>query len=304
MADLNEMAVFESVVRAGSFTAAARSLGVSKSSVSTRIARLERRLGARLLHRTTRRMALTDIGADYHQRCARIVAEAEEADHAAADSRLVPYGTLRITAAYLFGDAFLSPVVSEYLVRYPDVAVDLMLAERLVDLIEEGFDMAIRIGPLEDSTLTARGLGAAQMIYCASPDYVRANGAPATPEALGDHQCIVVGNSPRSRWPFAAPRGPMTVPVRGRLTVNSLIMGRDAARAGRGIAYLPAFLCEDELGRDELRVVLREWLPEPYPIAAVTPSHRHLSAKVRCFLDLLIERTSPSPPWAGAAVEY
>ncbi len=302
MVNLNEMAVFESVVRAGSFTAAARALGVSKSSVSAQIARLERRLGARLLHRTTRHVGLTDIGAAYHQRCARIVTEAEEADHVAADLRLVPYGTLRVTAPYLFGDAFLSPVVSDYLARYPDVDVDLMLAERLVDLIEEGFDLAIRIGPLEDSTLTVRGLGAAQMIYCASPAYLDARGSPSTPEALGDHECIVVGNTARTRWPFAAPRGPPSVPIRGRLTVNSLIMGRDAARAGRGIAYLPAFLCATELERGALRGVLSEWLPEPYPIAAVYPSHRHLSAKVRSFLDLLIGRTSPTPPWAGPAL--
>ena len=213
MVDLNEMAVFESVVRAGSFTSAARALGVSKSSVGAQIARLERRLGARLLLRTTRRMRLTDIGAEYHRRCARIVAEAAEADHTAADSRLVPQGTLRVTAAYLFGDAFLAPIVSEYLARYPDVDVDVMLAERLVDLIEEGFDLAIRIGPLEDSTLTARSLGAAQMIYCASPAYLDANGAPAAPRALGDRHCIFVGNSPRTRWPFASPRGPIAVPV-------------------------------------------------------------------------------------------
>ena len=135
MVNLNEMAVFEAVVRAGSFTGAARALGVSKSSVSAQIARLERRLGARLLHLTTRRVGLTDIGAAYHQRCARIVVEAEEADNLAGDSRLVPYGTLRVTAPYLFGDAFLSPVVADYLARYPDVGVDLMLAERLVDLI-------------------------------------------------------------------------------------------------------------------------------------------------------------------------
>ena len=302
MVNLNEMAVFACVVRAGSFTGAARDLGVSKSSVSAQIARLERRLGARLLHRTTRRVGLTDIGATYHRSCARVVAEAEEADHAAGDSRVAPYGTLRLTAPYLFGDAFLSPIVAEYLRRYADVSVDLMLAERMVDLIEEGFDLAIRIGPLEDSTLSVRGLGAAQMIYCASPDYLGARGTPSTPDDLGDHECVIVGSTARARWPFVSPRGPVAAPVVGRLTVNSLVMGRDAARAGRGIAYLPAFLCAEQFERGELRAVLTDWLPEPYPIAAVYPSHRHLSAKVRSFLDLLIVRTGPSPPWAGRPI--
>ena len=300
MINLNEMAVFERVVRAGSFTGAARAMGVSKSSVSAQIARLESRLGARLLHRTTRRLGLTDVGAAYHQRCSRIVAEAQEADQAAGDARLAPHGTLRLTAPYLFGNAFLSPVVADYLRRYPEVGVDLMLAERLVDLIEEGLDLAIRIGPLEDSTLTARGLGAAQMIYCASPAYLGARGAPKAPDELGDHECIIVGNAASAKWPFASPRGPLFAAVKGRLTINSLIMGRDAALAGHGIAYLPGFLCADQLSEGSLLPVLGDWLPAPYPISAIYPSQRHLSAKVRCFLDLLIERTTPSPPWSGA----
>lgn len=303
MVNLNEMVVFERVVRVGSITGAARAMGVSKSSVSAQIARLERRLGARLLHRTTRRLGLTDIGAAYHQRCSRIVAEAQEADRAAGDARLAPHGTLRLTAPYLFGDAFLSPVVAEYLRRHSDVGVELMLAERIVDLIEEGFDLAIRIGPLEDSTLTVRGLGAAQMIYCASPAYLDARGAPRTPHELGDHECIVVGNRAGAKWPFVSPQGPLSAAVKGRLTINSLMMGRDAALAGRGIAYLPGFLCADQLAAGALRPVLGEWLPGPYPISAIYPSHRHLSAKVRCFLDILLEGAAPSPPWSGARPE-
>ncbi|MCG8424791.1 MAG: LysR family transcriptional regulator [Proteobacteria bacterium] len=299
MINLNEMVVFERVVHEGGFSPAARALGLSKASVSVYISRLEERLGARLLERTTRRVRLTEVGEAYYQSCVRIVTEAREADLSVSHARLVPQGVLRLTAPHLFGDAFLTPIIAEYLRRHPDVSVDLVLAERHIDLIEENFDLAIRIGTLANSQLIARKLGEARSLYCASREYIREHGQPLVPGDLADHQCILVGHALRQDWPFTGRDGSAAVSVVGRFNANSLVMGRDAALLHRGIAYLPAFLCGEYLARGELVEVLAEHCPGPYSLYAIYPSNRHLSAKVRSFLDLLIEETTLSPPWAS-----
>ena len=304
--DLNAMVVFERVVRDGSFTAAARSLGLSKSSVSQRVARLEERLGVRLLQRTTRTLRLTDDGAVYYERCARIAAEVREADAALTEARPVPHGLLRVTAPRLFGDAFLVGIVAEFLARYPQARVDLVLAERLVDLVDEGFDVAIRIGRLDDSELRVRGLGGAPSVYCSSPAYLERRGRPADPDQLKEHDLLVVSDTTRATWMFSG-GATSRLSVEGRLRVNSLVVARNVALRGAGIAWLPRFLSDDALRSGELVPILEEFAPPAFPIFAVWPSNRHLSAKVRAFLDLLAEQTAAAPPWndlgLGRAVE-
>jgi len=299
MIDLNEMAVFARVVEAGSFSAAAPALEMPKSTVSRRVARLEQRLGAQLLHRTTRRMRLTDVGSAYYERCAAVVAEAQQADLAVTNLSSVPRGTLRLTAPQLFGDAFLGPVVAEYARRYPEAHVRVTLTERLVDLVAEGFDLAIRAGPLEDSSLIARRLGAGTSYCVCSVEYARARGVPDSPSALAGHD-IVGYQSARGPvpWHFDGADGPETIAVSARVAFNSFELVRVAALEGLGIANLPAFVCAADLRAGGLRRVLEDWTSDERAIHAVYASSRHLSAKVRLFLDLLVEHFSPDPPWA------
>ncbi len=301
MIDLNEMALFARVASEGSFVKAARALGVPTSTVSRKIAQLEARVGVRLLHRTSRRVALTEEGAAYHERCARIVAAAEEADRLLASGKDAVRGTLRISAPRLFGDVFLGRLVAEYLARHPGAKVQVVLADQRVDLLADGFDLAIRVGKLADAThLAARRLGAAETHYCASPDYLRRHGAHATPEALSAHATITTGES-RSGvlWRFA---GAPALRVHGRLVVNSFAVAREAAIRGHGIALLPAFLCADDVRSGALAITLAAFAPPPTPLSAIHPKAAGTPARVRAFLDLL--QTGVAAPWAvriGAA---
>ncbi len=297
MIDLNEMALFARVAHEGSFVAAARALGVPTSTVSRKIAKLEARLGTRLLQRTSRRVALTEEGAAYHHRCARLVADAEEADRAITSGRNAIRGTLRLSAPRLFGDVFLGPLLSAYLARHPGAKVLATLADRRVDLIAEGFDLAIRVGQLADAAhLTAWRLGAGETHYCASPDYLNRNGVPTSPEALTQHECITVGESRAGiTWRFAGSSTPRTMRVYGRLVVNNFAIARDAAIAGQGIALLPTFLCADALRRGALAVTLSEWAPPPTPLFAIHPKHPAVPARVRAFVDLL--KMGSAAPW-------
>jgi len=294
--DLNDMVVFERVAREGSFTAAAQALGLSRSGVSERISRLEARLGVRLLHRTTRQVRLTETGRIYYDRCVCVVHEAQEAERSVAERHQAPHGVLRLTAPHLFGDAFLTPVTSAYLLEYPDVSVEILLTERRVDLIQEEVDLAIRVGHLKDSSMIVRKLGQARSITCASPAYLEAHGVPSCPDDLAAHHCVVVGDARQEKWPFVQGGAVRAVPIQGRLTVNSLIMGRDAALAGVGVAWLPSFLCRDALDAGDLQAILREYSTEPYPIYAAYPSGRFLTAQVRAYLDLLVEQLRTSLP--------
>ena len=292
MLDPQALVIYERVVREGSFTAAAKALGLGKSTVSERITRLESDLGVRLLQRTTRSLRPTEDGAAFYERCQRVVAELRDAESALFRSG-EPRGRLRVTCPRLFAYAFLGPVIQQMLQRYPQVDVDLVLAERSVDLVEEGFDLALRIGRLPDSSLVVRKLGAAPMIYAASPAYLDDRGRPEVPGDLDRHDLIVVGREGPVQWPF--PSGPR--PVTGRVAVNSLVVARDLAMSGVGIAFLPAFQCAEALTRGLLEPVLTDQILPPMPVNALYPSNRHLSPRVRAFLDLLIEHTRAHPPW-------
>jgi DNA-binding transcriptional LysR family regulator len=293
--DLNDILVFTKVVQAGSFTGASRALEMPKSTVSRKVSALEERLGARLLQRTTRKLSLTEIGQTYYQHAARVVAQVEEAERAVTQMQEAPRGLLRVTTPLNFG--FLAPIVAAFLRRYPDVQLEVVGADRVVDLIEEGFDVAIRAGKLDDSSLIARSLGTLESFLVASPGFLRRHGTPKTPRDLERFDCVVFGaGSERTRWQLARQGKTTTVQVSARFTVNDFEFITEAARSGLGIAALPLFRCLEDLRERRLRRVLPQWCAREAPIHAVYPSTRHLSPKLKAFLDHLREHMTP-PPW-------
>lgn len=295
---IEDMRVFAKVAEAGSFTIASRALGVPKQTLSRRVADLERALGARLMHRTTRRLHLTTLGAAYAERCAEIVRIADLANRAVADAQEVPRGTLRVTADPVFGEAFLTDIVIEYARRWPEVRVEVVLTRRKVDVVEEGFDVAFRIGQAGDSSLSQLSLGAAKIRYCANADYLELRGTPTTPECLARHDCIVVGaDGAAVRWPFRGKRGTRLVPVSGRLRSDSFAMARAAALAGLGIAIFPEFACTQDVEAGRLRPVLDDWLADVGAVWLVHSPRPSLTARVRAFADLARERFAARPPW-------
>lgn len=284
--DVNEISVFVGVVKAGSFSAGARRLNMPKSTVSRRISQLEARLGVRLLHRTTRKFALTDSGHAYFERVAPAIAELNDAEAAVASLHTEPSGVLRISAPLAMRS--IGALVAEYLIRYPDVQVDVVCTDRPVDLIEERFDLAIRIGPLADSTMIARKIGVGRGRMVASPGYCDQYGEPASPAELRAHRCVNfgVGSTPRI-WALEAKGERVEVEVSPRLTVNDLDVLRAAALGGVGIALLPNHLCADELKAGRLRRLLPQWSPPDVPVHVVYPTRRQLSPKVIAFIDLI-----------------
>ncbi|WP_257459789.1 LysR family transcriptional regulator [Archangium lipolyticum] len=297
---LDDMLVFAEVVSAGGITAAATRLGLRKSTVSRRLSALEERLGTRLLERNTRRVRLTESGREYHAHCARLVAEAREVNRALSESRGTPRGTLRVATFSLLGE-LLAPVIAEFLLRHPQVRVEVSLAQAHVDLVAEEYDLSLRTGPLTDSSLVARRLGHVRTGYYASPAYLSRRGTPRTPDDLEDHECVLVADPGTDEvWFFAGPRGARTVPVHGRLQVPSVRAGHAAARAGLGLVRLPTVLVADDVRAGVLVPVLEEVSPPGLPIYAVFPSSRQLPPKVRAFLEMLAQR-SAALPWEESA---
>jgi DNA-binding transcriptional LysR family regulator len=287
--DLNELLVFTRVVQAGSFTAAARLLGMPKSSVSKKVADLEARLGVRLLQRTTRKLGLTDAGRVYFGRCARVVADVEEADLAVTELQAAPRGLLRVAAPMSL--TMLGAMVAAFLKGNADVQVEFVCSDRLVDLVEEGFDVAIRAGPLNDSTLVARRLGAIKRVLVASPSYLRRRGRPEAPGDLERHACITFGASAApTAWALEYGDKVKEVRVTPRLAVNDFEMMLDAARAGVGVAWVLDFLAARDLREGRLVAVLPDWCSPETPVHAIYPTARHLSPKVVRFVETLRER--------------
>lgn len=289
--DLLSMATFARVVETKSFTAAADRLGVAKSVVSARIARLEDRLGAKLLHRTTRRLSLTEAGATLYRRCARIVAEADDAATVIEGESTEAHGILRVSAPPAFAELHLSPSIAELLRAHPAVQVELSVNDRMVDLAFEGFDLAIRITSAGDSQLVGRKLGVARNVVCGSPSYLDAHGTPQVPADLVGHHCLHYANlDPCDEWRFTGKQGPFSIPITPRFTGSSGRTLAAAAVAGVGLAVLPSFMIARELAEGLLRVVLPDHpLPE-LVIYALHPHGRHPPAKVRVFVDLLVSR--------------
>ncbi len=292
--DLNEIAIFVKVVDAGSFTGAAKSLGLPKSTVSRKITQLEERLGVRLLQRTTRTLSLTDTGSAYYNQCSRIISDVEEANIAVTEMQSKPKGLLRLTAPMLFGAEVLSDLVSEFLQNNPEIQLEIMLTDQPLDLIQEGIDVAFRVGQLADSSLIARSLGNVKTITCASPAYIDKHGSPAHPSEL--HQHTILGWNARNTWEYDTPEA-ISIDLKPKVQVNDALSMRKMALNGLGIARLPAFLCAEDIKDGRLAPILCDWSYSSTPIHALYPSNRHLSVKVRSFVDFIVDELRDNQPW-------
>lgn len=299
MDHLADLAVFARVVEQESFSAAAETLGLSKSAVSKQISRLEQRLGAQLLQRTTRKLSLTETGRIVLEHAQRVLVEAEAAEAAVQNLQALPRGLLRVNLPMSFGLRYVAPLLPELLALCPELRIDLTFNDRTVDLLEEEVDVAIRIGAnLADSTLTARRLAPVRPITCASESYLRKAGVPLTPDDLRQHECLLYKYLPEpATWHFDGPGGAQAVKVSGRLITNNGDSLRDAALAGHGIARLPSFIVGPDIAAKRLVPLLEAYEPPPFNIYAVYPAQRYLTPKVRAFIDFFAERFGPKPPW-------
>ena len=298
MEDLEAMAIFARVVEAKSFSGAARRLALDKSAVSKAITRLERSLGVRLLHRTTRAMSVTEAGADVYAHAARIVEEHEQARLAVGRFHSDPRGLLRISASVAFGTLHIAPALPQFLARYPEVRIDMAIGDRIVDLAEEGFDVAVRISKEPAPNLVARRLAVVNRKIVATPEYFEKRGVPETPADLERHNCLTYTHfNPHDTWRLRGPEGDITVPISGNLRLNDDEALSAAVLGGLGVALLPTFLIGRELHEGKLRAVLSDYVPSERHIHAVYLPNRHLPAKVRAFIDFLLERFSPQPYW-------
>jgi DNA-binding transcriptional LysR family regulator len=295
---VSDILTFIRTAEAGSFTLAGQRLGLGRSAVGKRIARLEDRLGARLLHRTTRAVSLTEEGSRFFDRCTTILAELDAAEAEATARDATPKGILRIDLPVSLGRLHVLPVLHDFLRQWPELAAHITFSDRYVDLIEEGIDLALRIGGATDSTLKARTLAQHRRITCASPGYLERQGVPRTLEALEQHDCISFTHGGRaSVWLFRNDAVPLRLAVNGRLRVDNAEALRDATVAGQGIGQLATFLIGDELKSGRLVEILAPFATPGEPIRAIYPSARHLSPRVRSFIDVLAAAWSPAPPW-------
>jgi DNA-binding transcriptional LysR family regulator len=296
------MKVFSAVVDAGSFSRAARQLNLSATAVSRHVQQLEEALGAALLQRTTRRLSLTETGAIYYERCRQILADVAEAEAQAASAEAQPRGVLRLSLPYSFGLRYVSPLLPKFRAAYPQLSLDVSFADRMVDLVEEGVDMALRITRSPGTTLVARALAPVRIVCCAAPAYLARRGVPATPEALRDHDCLIysyVGDG----WRFLAADGSeCSVQVRGPLRANSGEVLADAAVAGEGIVLQPTFLVADALRDGRLVPILADWrIEESVAYAVYLPGLRR-TARVQAMVGFLRGAfAGDDPPWDRSA---
>jgi DNA-binding transcriptional LysR family regulator len=291
------------VVKLQSFTRAASELGVTPSGVSRIISRLEDRLGVRLLNRTTRSISLTDDGAAYHERCARILSELEDANNALARSRSAPRGRLRVDTPVVLGEHVIGPALPEFLKQYPEVSVDLTLRDQIIDPTAEGVDVVLRLAELKDLDMMSKRLGTARRVIVAAPSYLAGRARPTELVHLHKHECIgYLSGGAATPWRLKGPDGEVSFVVSGRFNANSGAALRQAAVAGLGLAQVFEYHVRDELVRGALVPVLTEHEPEPRPISALFARDRHALPKVRVFLDFLAALFTPTPeaPRRGA----
>ncbi|WP_313348210.1 LysR family transcriptional regulator [Stenotrophomonas sp.] len=290
MDTLEAMRVFVAVVERNGFSAAAQALDLSTAGVTRQIAALEKRLSARLLNRTTRRVSPTSTGAAYYEQCVQLLAQFDALEAGIGAQALAPSGTLRINAPVSYGIARLGPLLAGFRARYPQVQLDLSLSDRLVDMVEEGYDVAIRITRQPGPSLIARKLAETRISLCAAPAYLAAHGHPQQPEDLAAHECLGYSYwAGGDAWPLHGPRGEVSVAVHGGVRANNGDVLREAAIAGLGIIVQPDFLVADALADGRLQRVLPEWEVPPIGIYAVYTSRNHLAPKVRSFIDYLVE---------------
>ena len=298
MMKLEGMGIFARVAEAKSFSGAARRLGISKSLVSKEVSKLEKALGARLLHRTTRQLSLTEFGAAFYEHCARVVQEAEEAELLVERLHSSPRGVLKCTAPVAFATLHIARAIPEFRAQYPEVQIDLTVGDRSFELAEEGYDLAIRIARDLPPNLVARPITPINRVICGTPQYFASHGVPSTPRELTDHDCIVYTHAnPDSIWHLSAKGAGIAVPVRGSLKVNDDEVAWQAVRAGLGLSLLPTFIVGDDLQSGRLQAVLTEYLPSERNLYALYLPNRHLSTKVRVFIDFMLSKIASPPYW-------
>ncbi len=292
------MRVFAAVVDAGSFAGAADKLDLSRGMATRYVAQLEAHLGVRLLNRTTRKLSLTEAGTDYYQRATQVLAMVEEAETSVAQEASIPRGTLRVTSSQAFGVRHLGWAIAEYLQRYPGVQIDVTLNDRVVDLVEEGFDLAVRVGARIEPGLVARKLAPARMVACASPGYLKKHGAPKSPEELDKHNCLSYAYwSLQNEWQFRRKGVERKVRISGNLRGNNGDILSTAAIEGLGVILHPSFLVYEALREKKLVRILSDWKVDDLTVFAVYPNRKFLPPKVRSFIDFLTERFGPEPYW-------
>jgi DNA-binding transcriptional LysR family regulator len=297
--DLNDIIVFTKVVETKSFTGAADALGLPKSTVSRKLAQLEERLGVRLVQRTTRKLALTEIGELYYERCAKIVGDINAAEQLVTDLQSTPRGRLRITAPVDFSTRFLGEITASFLSDHPEINVELEATDRVVDLIDEGFDLAVRFGPMPESTLIARRLGGVALVLCAAPSYLARRGNPLTTDELDEHDHVLFTPSSRSQtWTLIGPgEAAYEFGRPARFASNNFGSVVDVARAGGGVALISEFMISADLKAGTLVPVLPQWKTRPSEVHAVYPARQNLPPRLTLFLDHLAKALNP-PPWA------
>ncbi len=300
MDKLDAMRALVKVVASGSYAEAARRLGVTRSAVSKGVMELEQSLGARLLDRTTRRVTPTEAGLAYYERCVAILSQIEETEAQISRLHDEPKGILKVNAPMSFGMLYLGNAISDFMTRYDDLKVELLLTDRFIDPLEEGADVTVRIGALTDSSLIARRIAPARMILAASPDYIARHGAPQTPADLVDHRCLSYGHTTSmQRWHLTEKGQPVSVAIGACLSSNNGDVLRDAAVKGIGITSLPTFIVGDDIAAGRLKTVLPDNRPADLTIHALYAPNRYLAAKTRVFIDFLVDRFGKTPPWDG-----
>jgi DNA-binding transcriptional LysR family regulator len=284
---MTSIATFVKIADAGGFAAAARKLGVSPSTVTTQIKDLEDQLGVRLLNRSTRKVSLTELGKAYYERCMHILADMNEADSAIHAMDAKPSGVLHLNVSISI-PFFVAPVIAEFTSLYPDVNVNMMMSDRMVDLVEEGIDLAITTLPVPNSNLIIRRVGSVRLVVYGSADYFARRGVPVNPNDLANHNCLQYALSPwGSEWRFKSPEGLRAIHVTGNMETNSVNALKQAAVLGQGLILVPDYLVADEVKSGRLIAVLTEFCSPELPINAVYPHRQHLSTNVRSFLDLV-----------------
>jgi len=294
MDKLRAMGIFVRIVEAGSLTAAADALHMSAPSVVRSLAALEREVGVRLMNRTTRRSSLSDEGREYYERCRRVLAEVEAADAALSARRVEPRGRLRLTAPVVYGRMRVAPVVTDFIARYPGVEVELLLLDRVVDLVEEGIDAGVRIAELPESSLVAVRVGETRRVVCAAPGYLKTSGPLKKPADLSAHRCVITGLTANSEWSFGG-KPPLRVPVRALLRTNQFDVAIDACLKGLGCGQFLCYQVQALIDAGKLRRTLGEFEPSPVPIQIVYPHARLLSPNVRAFVDFALARLRRDP---------